>query len=213
MWAWSSHSCLSKCRRRHHRRSRVLLKDSSKATIWASGLLICEPGALQPYLSKCSDRNQRRNKLVLKGCFKASLWIFRVLINGHCQLCLSKCSKRNHKRNGLALKGSSKSNIWVHRLLIFKPGALKPYLSKCSKRNHRGNQLVLQGLFKSALWVFRVLVCGHGVLSSIWASIIREAIEGMSWLWGHYSNQVLRHAECRYVGWRGRETSALFEQM
>jgi hypothetical protein len=24
---------------------------------------------------------------------------------------------------------------------------------------------------------------------------------------------VLRHAECRYVGWRGRETSALFEQM
>ena len=84
-----------------------------------------------------------------------------------------------------------------------KPGASKPYMSKCSKRNHRRNKLVSQALFQYFFWVFRVLVCGHGVLSSIWASITRKAIEGMSWLWKHHFNQVFGYSECWYVGMEG----------
>ena len=99
MWAWCSHSCLNKCRRRNPRRDHLLLLDSSKANIWASRFLICGPGALQPYLIKCSKRNQRRARLVVKAWVQASLWVFTGLIWAWgSQLCLSKCSKRNHRR-------------------------------------------------------------------------------------------------------------------
>ena len=149
MWAWCSHSCLNKCRRRNPRRDHLLLLDSSKANIWASRFLICGPGALQPYLIKCSKRNQRRARLVVKAWVQASLWVFTGLIWAWgSQLCLSKCSKWNHRRNEVVSKGSSKSNIRVHRLLISKAGALEPYLSKCSKRNHTISKLVPQALFQ-----------------------------------------------------------------